>query len=56
MQNIQQITCVPFHKMVKSLQPEGIDFVDKMVKHFRCQNFADFTFTAQNASGFDSYI
>ncbi len=35
---------------------EWIDFVDKMVKHFRCPNFADFTFTAQNASGFDSYI
>ncbi len=35
---------------------EGVDCVDRMVKHFRCPKFADFTFRARNTSGFDSYI
>ncbi len=35
---------------------EGVDCVDQMIKHFRRPKFADFTFIAHNAAGFDSYI
>jgi hypothetical protein len=35
---------------------EGVGCVDKLIKHFRRPKFADFTFIAHNASGFDSYI
>ncbi len=35
---------------------EGVDCVDRMIKHFRHPKFADFTFIAHNTSGFDSCI
>ncbi len=35
---------------------EGVDCVDQIIKHFRRPKFADFTFIAHNAAGFDSYI
>ncbi len=35
---------------------EGVGCVDRMIKHFRRPKFADFTFIAHNAAGFDSYI
>ncbi len=35
---------------------EGVGCVDQMIKHFRCPKFADFTFIAHNAAGFDSYM
>ncbi len=34
----------------------GVDCVDQIIKHFRHPKFADFTFIAHIASGFDSYI
>ncbi|KAL0146560.1 hypothetical protein M9458_058191 [Cirrhinus mrigala] len=35
---------------------EGVDCVDRMVKHFRRPKFENFTFIAHNSSGFDSFI
>ncbi len=35
---------------------EGVGCVDQVIKYFRRPKFADFTFIAHNASGFDSYI
>ncbi len=35
---------------------EGVGCVDQINKHVRRPKFADFTFIAHNASGFDSYI
>ncbi len=35
---------------------DGVDCVEKLVKHFRRPKFEGFTFIAHNASGFDSFI
>ncbi len=35
---------------------EGVDCVEKLVKHFRRPKFEGYSFIAHNASGFDSYI